>query len=604
MKTRTVIFFFMLSTMALCAAGCAHRDSVTYCGEQEENGPWEDCDPYRYNVDGPAERLLNKGVATIAIIDLTVGGPRFSKTYDVVQMTKRAMAAWEQKQAKAQNPVTPHPNKIGIIYVVHGGFTTYRPQYLWDASVQMFSYDPNHPVFKLYLFNKRMWHQILKSEQAEKELKKYSFSYERIGGSDPFQSISEQQLASLKAELDTQGNEAGFDFEVDWACWMCGDIVDHYAYPRYLYNPPAGNQCSTDVPEPQTPVIWVNDPDRLMERSYPIEPSCWTKTLGEPERDASVPLTAGHNPVVEDMVLTTLQAEAIEAGMSPDVADNDTGVVLLNHAINDNNEFFDPKIDDTLVLNKNIKSLLLQRHPAIRPENIVGAYMGIKELNPENNLVERTRRMRGEDLGYAWLYESDKQMPGEEWGYRYWDALEYLKNNGVKHIVIGFPQIITDSVLNLVEIHNQIAKEIGFKTWLGWRRDDFRNFYPGIGHPFADYWGVWVDTRCGDEDCCFEMGGCNDGRPYPPPRQTPQNKKRGDMDPSLAFDVSEYGHLGYDLAKGPPDPNAPVQQQYTGTWALYRPPNADPRIGQMLAAHIINALLHHAARSASVPGNR
>ena len=39
--------------------------------------------------------------------------------------------------------------------------------------------------------------------------------------------------------------------------------------------------------------------------------------------------------------------------------------------------------------------------------------------------------MRGENLGHAWLYESAKLLPAGKWGYRYWDALEYLKNQGV-----------------------------------------------------------------------------------------------------------------------------------------------------------------------------
>jgi len=582
--------FMLLVLSFLFVSACAHRDPVTYCGEQEENGPWDECNPDRYNVDGPAERLLNKGVSRILMIDLTVGGPRFSKTFDVVQMTKRAMAAWEQRQNASSHPVSPVPNKIGIIYVVHGGFTTYRPQYLWDASVQMFAYDPNHPVFKLYLFNKNKWHQILKSEQAQKELKKYSFSYERIGGSDPFQALTERQLEDMKQELTEYAAASGTAYEVDWACWMCGDIVEHYAYPRYLYNPPEETPCSTDIPEPHLPLVWVNDPANLMEQSYPTKPACWTKTLGAPDTDTRVDLTNKQNPIVQDISLAQLQVEAIEASFSPSVPDNATGILLLNHAINDNNECFDPKIDDTLVLNKNIKTMLLQRHPTLHAEHIIGAYMGIKELNPENNLVERTRPMRGEDLGYAWLYESDKQMPGDEWGYRYWDALDYLKNSGVRHIVIGFPQIITDSVLNLVEIHNQIAKEIGYKTWLGWNDPTLQGLYPATGNPFADYWGIWVDTTCGQEACCFEMGGCNDGRQYPPPRQTPLNQKRGDRDPSLAYEVSEYGHLGYDAALGPPNPTMPVQNQYTGTWALYRPPNDDPRIGELLAAHVENTL--------------
>ena len=81
--------------------------------------------------------------------------------------------------------------------------------------------------------------------------------------------------------------------------------------------------------------------------------------------------------------------------------------------------------------------------------------------------------MRGENLGHAWLYETAKLLPAGKWGYKYWNALEYLKNQGVQHIVIGFPQIITDSVLQLVEIPNQIGKEIGIKTWAKWGTFDY-----------------------------------------------------------------------------------------------------------------------------------
>ena len=91
-----------------------------------------------------------------------------------------------------------------------------------------------------------------------------------------------------------------------------------------------------------------------------------------------------------------------------------------------------------------------------------------------------------------------------------------------------------------------------------------------------------------EEPCCFDMGGCKDTRqPYPPLRQTPINEARGDLDPSLVFDVSAYGHLGYDPAKGQPSEDAPVQDQYTGTWALWDPPNDDPRLGQFLADKVI-----------------
>jgi hypothetical protein len=192
-----------------------------------------------------------------------------------------------------------------------------------------------------------------------------------------------------------------------------------------------------------------------------------------------------------------------------------------------------------------------------------------------------------------------------------------------------------------------------------------------VGHPFADYWGIWVNTDCGEwelsydtgtsrfdegstltgqlsgatgvikwlagdatagtltlkevngtfmddeileddsklplgsatvngvatqtseTECCFVMGGCDDNlRPYPPVRQTPINEKMSDLDPALCFDTSEYGHLGYDPDLGPPNPEGPVQQQYTGTWDFYELPNDDPRVGQLLADHVLNYLLY------------
>ena len=41
--------------------------------------------------------------------------------------------------------------------------------------------------------------------------------------------------------------------------------------------------------------------------------------------------------------------------------------------------------------------------------------------------------MRGEDLGNAWLYESDRQMPGGRHGYRYWDALDLMRQRSAEY---------------------------------------------------------------------------------------------------------------------------------------------------------------------------
>ena len=636
--------------------------------------------------------------------------------------------------------VPPPDSHIGVLYVVHGGMDTFKPQYMWDASVMQFAFDPNHAVYKFVIWNPEMWPAVLDTNVSEfvlRFMRMYAFSYDRIGGTDPNQSLSDKQFADMKAQLDKKGRLYGIEFEVDWAGFLPADRIDHWPYPRFIYYGPDGpgvgynvtycGEGEPDGPWPDCdperynvdgpverllkkgisriivvdthvggvryskgydvvnnmarrvldewntehgtsiPLLWINDYSSLMERSYPTEPAGWTASLGYPTKDSHVLLNGSPNPFASDPELATLYVEALEAGMSATVSDADTGIMLLNHALYDNKEVFDPKINDTLVLSKNIKSQLLLRHPTMNPDNIIGGYLGIREVNPENGLLEDTWEMRGEHFGYAWLYESNKLMPGAEWGYRCWDALEYLKNRGVKHIVIGNPQVCTASVLDMIEMPNQIAREIGIKTWAKWETKDYTK-YPEVGHPFADYWAIWVNTDCGEWDlnynsgtsefnmgatltgqssgatgvtkwlhgdavsgtltlkevsgsfqedelitddmggtahadgsaimtskpeCCFEMGGCDDPlRSYPPPRQAPLNQARNELDPSLVYDQSDYGHLGYDPAWGAPDPNGPVQDQYTGTWSMYTPPSDDPRVGKLLAKHVLNAAIN------------
>jgi hypothetical protein len=425
---------------------------LTYCGSAADGGPWAGCDPERYNVDGPAERLLKQGAGEIVMVDMTVGGMRFWKTYDVVSMTRRVVADWNRKNGTA------------------------------------------------------------------------------------------------------------------------------------------------------VPVRWVNDPTDLMQASVPADPPNWTRALGPPKADSRVPLAGRGNPVIEDPLLVAMHVDGVEAAFNPSVPSKDTAVLFVNHATRDGNETYDPKIDDTLVLDGLIKQELLRRHPKMQPDNIIGSWMGVREPNPAiriggrvRNNLERTRAMRGEDLGGAWLYESDRQLPGGDHQYRYWDALDQLRKRGVRHVVVIFSQIVIDNAFNLIDVPNQIAKEIGARSWFTVGKRD-RRLYPQTGHPFAEYWGVWADTRCRSDDsvgpgsatgpCCLKMGGCGDARPYPPPRQTPIDQPRPDTDPSLVFDIPAFGHLGYDPAAGPPGEEAPVQGQYRGTWALWRPPNDDPRMGKLLAHQV------------------
>jgi len=555
--------------------------------------------------------------------------------------------------------------KIGVIYLFHGGADDYSDESSWNATMQIFGYDPNSTVYQRVIWNPKVWPRMLSFGNAPKERGKYSFEHARIGGPDPANQLTQGRYRDLRNALEAREAELGVDFVVDYASWLATDPA-HHMYPRSLYRPgvPGGTPltyCGSEADGGVGPALqwpgcdpqrydrdgtverllaqgvseiividmttsgvrffkswdavnlarqvvaaynqqhgtdlrlwWANDPTDLMTASYPDEPAGWTLSLGPPAHDPAVPLAGRPNPVAEDPRLAALHVDGIEARFARDVELADTGVMLINHATRNYNQYFDPKINDTLVLNQNIKRELLARHPGLRAENIVGSWMGLKQENPLVGKRERSREMRGENLGEAWLYETDEQMPGAEWGYRYWEALEQLKNNGVRHIVIAFPQIMVDSVLNLVEVPNQVAKEIGYKTWARYAALDFAT-YPEIGHPFADYWGIWVETQCplpGEPEqsgpCCFEMGGCADGRPYPPPRLTPANKPRDDLDPSLAYDVSAYGHLGYDPALGRPDPDAPVQSQYRGSWDLWIPPNAAPAVAEFLAGQVID----------------
>ena len=80
---------------------------------------------------------------------------------------------------------------IGIIYILHGGMDKLTPQFMWDAAVHMFSYDRNHPVYNMVIWNRDAWSMVLQTEFGVKFIKKYEFEYGRIGGLDPFHRISD-----------------------------------------------------------------------------------------------------------------------------------------------------------------------------------------------------------------------------------------------------------------------------------------------------------------------------------------------------------------------------------------------------------------------------
>jgi hypothetical protein len=573
----------------------------------------------------------------------------------------------------SQAHATPSParQRIGVLYAVHGGATTWGPQKAWDASAQMFYYDANSFGYKNIIWNPTFWPMMLLDPNGQSQSKKYDFEYARLGGQDRFGSITDTQLAHMTSalklraalhRLKTRKTVTVFTEKMSWISENPAELPN----PRGMYNPQvvgglpltycgspadggpwagcdpqrynvdgaverilANNISRLIVVDTTTSgvrfwktfeqlsetrkvvnayntangtnvtVEWVNDPSNLMTDSYPIAPANWTSSLGAPVTDAAVPMTGRPNPFTEDPALGWIQVVGIARAINRNVSLSDTAVVLMNHHVGANKQWFDPKIDDTLVLNENIRRSLRTLFPQMAEQNIVGAWFGRSEINPNIipkpptfSQMERTRSMRGENLGEAWLYETHEALPVGLDGYLYWDALDELKNRGIKHIIIAFPQIMSESVLNLVEIPNQIAKEIGYKNWLYWNTKDYST-YPGVGHPFAAYWGNWANTQCkipggtATEGCCFVMGGCPaTTQPYPPLRQSSATSAISVLDPNLAFAVSEYGHLGYDPTQGAADANAPVQNQYTGTWSLWTPPSDSPLVGAYLGAKV------------------
>jgi len=128
------------------------------------------------------------------------------------------------------------PKRIGVIFLVHGGFSEYRDGNLFDSTLQIFSYDPNSMIYQRVLWNKQMWPMIMKAGNAPKEAGKYSFEIERIGGRDPAMDLSRAQLADLTAALAMHGDELGIEFITDYAGWLAED-PGHLLQPRRIYQP-------------------------------------------------------------------------------------------------------------------------------------------------------------------------------------------------------------------------------------------------------------------------------------------------------------------------------------------------------------------------------
>ncbi len=566
--------------------------------------------------------------------------------------------------------------KIGVLYLVHGGARSLNFSNFFDAGIQMASYDPNSYVYQNIIWQPENWPSVLplhNTEQASELLgltRKYSFQLGRIGDLEPVTQVTEAQVVSLQAALDGAATSTNTQFVVDWVGWIAGSAdVGSLPYPRFIYNQDGASEIamrycggSTDggaqpdgrwpLCDPErynvdgpmdrllragvekivivdtavggirfsksldvykmlgrardaalrdtnrsVPIVWANDYTGFMMEAYPKEPADWTASMGAPRNAPEVVLENRGNPVTDDPAYASIVVDGIVRAMSASVSPADTGVLLYNHGIFPGNEVFDPKIDDTLTLHENLQEALLTRHPTLSADNIVGAWEGIKQM--VDGKLQRTREMRGEDLGHAYLYGSDAQMPPGKWGLRYWEALERLKDNGVKHIVVVFPQVIVTTTVGQVGLPNQVAQEIGFRGFVPVSDLDVL-LWPGYDSPFAHHWPPDSQRICYkspsaraqgvSHDCCYKLGGCTDGNGYPETRQTPVGQALSRLDPEIVFDVPPFGHLGYDPALGPPDNDSPVQDQYTGTWSLWVPMNDDPRLAEHLANVVLSVM--------------
>jgi len=564
------------------------------------------------------------------------------------------------------------PKKVGVIYIVHGSPNGLALSSIWDAAIQMASYDQHSALFRNVIWNPEAWSGLLELDnpaRAEPILalyRKYTFQIGRIGGTDPATATTKLQVAQLRQALKGGGDKS-IEFLVDWSSWIAlGKDIPHHPFPRFMYNrngaaPNAVTYCGSssdggirpnnrwpncdperynvDGPvdrllargaeaiilvdttvggvrfsktfetismlkrarnaalqgtDRQVQLMWVNDPTNLMTDSYPSQPANWTRSLGAPAKDRAIPLEGRGNPITDDAEYAKLVVDGIVAAMSLDVLPKDTAVLLFNHGLHKHSETFDPKVNDTIILNANIRNELLKTLPSMRVENILGGWMGVAE--PVSTVIERTREMRGEDLGHAYLYETNQQMPQGDWGLRFWEALDQFRLNGAKHIVAAFPQIIVSSIPSVVEYPNQIAREIGYRSFLN-LNELSEPRWPGFGNPFADYWPVAAPRWCSVDDgqsgsgirsCCYQLGGCGRIDSYPEARTTSIGQPQKRLDPALIFDVPAFGHLGYDPKQGLPDESSPVQGQYRGTWSLYRPLDSDPRLAEYLARKVFD----------------
>ena len=72
-------------------------------------------------------------------------------------------------------PAAHGQEKIGVMFIIHGGMDIDKDQYVWDTGTQQFTYDPNHPVYKIVIWSPSWWNYVMQVESSVKFHRKYDF---------------------------------------------------------------------------------------------------------------------------------------------------------------------------------------------------------------------------------------------------------------------------------------------------------------------------------------------------------------------------------------------------------------------------------------------
>ena len=60
------------------------------------------------------------------------------------------------------DPRDQNIQRVGVLYVSHGGNEVFNEKGIWDVTVQIFSYDENSPLYRSILWNEEFWPKLLK----------------------------------------------------------------------------------------------------------------------------------------------------------------------------------------------------------------------------------------------------------------------------------------------------------------------------------------------------------------------------------------------------------------------------------------------------------